>query len=454
VQGVANAYRRQDNPLLLGITSYATRAHHVQRLRWLLRDPGPAAQHTALDRWFAQVAGVPASATRAERQALLKAMGDTSAASALAPALAPIVTATRALPAGARPIAADVARDLEQALAEVPDGSLATDWTAVVEEIRNDLFVPPTTALATLDSVRRTLLRAGNARAFVISSDDSRRAIAPALDSLLGTLEGAPSTRVAYSTRRIVDERLRARTPGLGAAAPLFVGLLDQNMQGGVMMNSAPGPLYTDTSARALTRYLASKLYAGGGAHAIFNKTIAAGLAYSNGLGGSPTAGRLSYYAERTPELPQTLGFVVDEIRKSPRDTSLVEYALGLAFAEVRSAQGFEQRGEAMANDLADSMPPQQVRAFRQALQDVRRTTPGLGRAMYTQMDSVYAQLLPGYYPGTPDVPGAVYFVIGNEKQFGAYEKYLQSAVAPATVLHRLYPRDFWPEPEVRKAMP
>ena len=48
---------------------------------------------------------------------------------------------------------------------------------------------------------------------------------------------------------------------------------------------------------------------------------------------------------------------------------------------------------------------------------------------------------------GVPAVPGAVYFVIGNDKQMAAYEAYLKSAVSPAAVLHRLYPRDFWPEP-------
>ena len=44
----------------------------------------------------------------------------------------------------------------------------------------------------------------------------------------------------------------------------------------------------------------------------------------------------------------------------------------------------------------------------------------------------------------TPRVPGAVYFVIGNDKQLSAWEKYLKSSVAPDARLHRIYPRDFW----------
>jgi hypothetical protein len=42
------------------------------------------------------------------------------------------------------------------------------------------------------------------------------------------------------------------------------------------------------------------------------------------------------------------------------------------------------------------------------------------------------------------DVAGAVYFVIGPEKQMTAYEAYLKSAEGPDTQLYRLYPRDFW----------
>ena len=35
-------------------------------------------------------------------------------------------------------------------------------------------------------------------------------------------------------------------------------------------------------------------------------------------------------------------------------------------------------------------------------------------------------------------------FVIGPEKQFHSYEAYLKSAEGASTVLHRLFPRDYW----------
>lgn len=166
-------------------------------------------------------------------------------------------------------------------------------------------------------------------------------------------------------------------------------------------------------------------------------------MAYSNGLGGSPTNGRTSYYAERTPELPQTLRFVIDELKKAPRDPELVEYAIAQAFGEFRSASGYEARGESMAADVADELKPEQVRAFRQAVLGLRKS-PNLYDELYTRMGPTYARVLPGYDPQLKNVPGAVYFVVGPEKQFAAYEAYLKSSLGPDTRLYRLYPRDFW----------
>ena len=52
-----------------------------------------------------------------------------------------------------------------------------------------------------------------------------------------------------------MDERLRSRA-GDAAGNPIFVGLFDPNMQGGVVLNSAPGVTYADTTRDALTGFL------------------------------------------------------------------------------------------------------------------------------------------------------------------------------------------------------
>ena len=450
VQGVAGSYRRQGDARYLTAASFLTRTHYLLRLRWLLKDAGDDVTRRAIDGWMMQLAGAAQGADRASIQAMLKAIVDTAAAAPTS--LAGPVTAARGLPPGARTLAVDAARDLQLTLADVPDTSLGADWMYLVNTMRQDLLVAPAAALASLDAVRTKLLTTGNARAFVISSSATRRAVAPGLSALIGTLRAAPrATVTATAERRVIDDRLRTRTDA--GTKPEFVGLLDQNMQGGVAMFSIPSVTYTDTSRRTLTRFLASKLYAGGGAHSMFSQTIAAGLAYSNGIGGSPTNARLTYYAERTPEIPQTVQFVVDQLKKSPHDTSLVDYAMALVFAETRSGADFESRGEGMANDLADAQTPESVRRFRQRLLALRRSTPALGRALYAQMDSVYAELFPGYFKGMK-APGAVYFTIGAEKQMSAYEKYLNATVSPDAKLFRLYPRDFWVTSDRRTTVP
>ena len=116
---------------------------------------------------------------------------------------------------------------------------------------------------------------------------------------LLAGLQTAPNAPAKYASARLVESRVQER---LGDKdRPVFVGLVNPNTQGGVFLNSAPAATYADADNReALLDFLASRLYGGGGAHGIFIKTWGAGLAYSNGLGGSPAQGRISYYAERT----------------------------------------------------------------------------------------------------------------------------------------------------------
>ena len=436
------AYRRQDSPVLLSVASFLTRTHNVHRLRWRLKDAGTGASRDAISDFLKKLSDAGDNASRDDLKSLLGAIQGTKGAAEKVPdSLKAHWNAFQQLDAPAKALAVDAAKDMDQILNDIPDSSLSADWNYIAREIRQDLMVSPEKTLEELDKVRQRLLKTGNARLFVIGSTDTQRQLAGTIQSLLGGLETAKYTPADHSNKRLIDERLRQRVKD--ADKPVFVGLINPSSQSGVMMNSALLVTYKDTNREALLQYLASKLYGGGGAHSIFTKTIGAGLAYSNGLGGTPTNGRITYYAERTPELPQTLRFVIDELKKAPRDPGLVEYAIAQAFGEFRSASGYETRGESMANDIADGLKPEEVRAFRQAVLDLRKS-PNLYDELYTRMGSVYAKILPGYDPQIKGLPGAVYFVVGPEKQFTAYEGYLKSSLGADTRLHRLYPRDFW----------
>ena len=423
VNDPALAYRRQDNPLLLSTSSFMTRTHNLFRLRWMLKDGGS-------DAVYAFLANVgKAGGSRAERKALLASIRDGKYAG------------MEKLSAAERALAVEAARDLDTTLADIPDSSLAADWSSLCGQLVGDLQFGPAQALAALDAVRRSLLGTGGARIFAISSAESQQALSPGIRDLAASLENAPAKKAVYAATRRIDQRLLAREPQ--AVKPVFVGLLNANSQGGVFLNSAPGASYRDTGRDALLDYLASNLYAGHGAHGIFMKTWAAGLAYSNGMRMRLADGRLNYYAERTPELPQTLKFVVGELTKVKPDAALTDYAIAGAFDGTRSASPYEERGESMANDLADGLTPGVVSRFHKAILDLRKD-PQLGNELFRRMNAVYGKVLPGMNVKAKDVEGGVYFVIGPEQQLAAWEEYLKKADTPDARVFRLYPRDFW----------
>jgi Zn-dependent M16 (insulinase) family peptidase len=460
VNDPANAYWRQDSPLLLSTSSFLTQSHNVHRLRWMLKDAGGAAQRDAISKFLERLATAGhievgadekisdeqmpriIQAKRQTLKSLVAAMQGKKEEAARVGEQSSNLGAFDALPEGAKVLATEAAKDLDQLLSDIPDESLLGDWEYLVREIRSDLLIPPAQALSELDSVRKSLLKTGGARMFLISSGPTRAALEPGVRDLLSSLETGQVVPAKYDATRLVESRVRAR---LGSnERPVFVGLVNPNTQGGVFLNSAPMATYADADSReALLDYLASRLYGGAGAHAIFIKTWGAGLAYSNGLGGSPSNGRLSYYAERTPELPQTLRFVIEELKKAKPDPGLTEYAIAIAFSQFRSASSYESRGESMAADIADGTPPETVRKFRQGLLGLRNM-PNLSAELFKRMNNVYARILPGLGAKAGTVEGGVFYVIGPEKQLTAYEQYLKTVEGPDARLYRIYPRDYW----------
>ncbi|HYH09621.1 MAG TPA: hypothetical protein VEK11_21410 [Thermoanaerobaculia bacterium] len=421
VNNPANAYRMQTNLTYLAADSFLTRAHNALRLRWLLKDA--PAQPAELAAWFNSLANQ--KGTREELKALM-AKPETVASLSLA----------------GQAIAKDALKDLDLTLGEIPDSSLTHDWNYLVTSMRDDLMTPPSRALAKLTELRQLLLHRGNARMWSVSSSPMQKTLAPAIESLSASLAEGGGGTLPPGTDRHVDRRLLARDEN--AKNPVYVGLLAPNMKGGVIITSVPAVHYADAANREQQLdYLAGRLFAGYGAHGVFLKTLAAGLAYSNGIRGSVQGARVGYYAERTPEIPQTVKFVVDTIKAGERDPRLADYAVAQVFGESRAAGTYENRAESMANDLADHQTPEQVRQFRASILELRKD-PNLGDALFARKDAVYGRMLPGYNVKGKDVADAIYFTIGPDKQQDAWEAYLKNAEGAETKLWRLYPRDFW----------
>ncbi|MFN2510492.1 MAG: hypothetical protein ABR568_03490 [Pyrinomonadaceae bacterium] len=443
VNDPADAFWRQDNQLLLTTSSFLTRAHNVHRLRWMLKDAGSEADREAISTFLSNLAGAGAKAKRDELKILLGAIqGKGELVKQIPASLLPHGEEFTRLSRDGGAIVVEAAKDLEQLLADIPDATLTSDWEYLVRQIRHDLLTPVPQVLANMNAVRQSLLKTAAARLFFVGSPASRTGLEPGVGALLAGLEQKPLQPAKYSSTRLIESRLRGRISE--KETPLYVGLINPNTQGGVFLNSAPSVSYLEADNRdEILDYLASRLYAGGGAHGIFIKTWGAGLAYSNGFRGSPSTGRLGYYAERTPELPQTLRFVIDELKKVKVDPGLVEYAIAGAFGAFRSASPYEVRGESMANDIADGLTPDVIRRFRQSILALRQD-PKLADELFKRMAKVYARILPGLGVKARDVKGGIYYVIGPEKQLSAYEEYLKTVEGPDLRLHRIYPRDYW----------
>jgi len=432
----SDAYRYQDNPVYLSTFSFLTQAHNVQRLRWRLKGAGDTENSKAIAAFMTHLAS--AKGTRDELKAMLTAMsGDQS--QTVSQELKPLVDEANKLPKPANELAIEAAADLTQTLGDLPDSSLAADWVYLCNEIRQDLAYTPERTLADLESVRRRIVNSRNARMFYIGSSAIKQQLEPAYKSVLAGFEKSAIPKENYGNERRIEARLMARLST--NTTPVYVGLMAPNMSGGVMLNSARLTGLADLSQDAILNFLASKLYGGGGAHSLFARTIGAGLSYGGGVGSSAGTGLISYYAERTPELPQTLRFAIGEVKR-PMDIPLTDYVIALSFSS-RASSPYETRGEAMASNMTDGITPEVVSRFRRAILDTRKL-PDLSTELYRRKDKVYERVFPGYGMKGRDIAGRNFFVIGPEKQMAAYEAYLKSVEGADTQLYRLYPRDYW----------
>ena len=137
----------------------------------------------------------------------------------------------------------------------------------------------------------------------------------------------------------------------------------------------------------------------------------------------------------------EDLGSFIDQAALVGKNAPVV--ALAGAFGAFRSASPYEVRGESMANDIADGLTPEVIRRFRQSILALRKD-PKLADELFKRMVAVYARILPGLGVKAAEVEGGIYYVIGPEKQFSAYEEYLKTVEGPGVRLRRIYPRDYW----------
>ena len=434
------AYRFQQDPLFMSTNCFLTELHHAQRLKWQLTDPGDARDQDATVALLRALADYGMQCSREDLTALLGTLTETTAGDEARALPAGLADACQALTEVARVNTQAIAAELRATLPEIPAATLARDWAYLCTEIESDLLVAPEDALLGMQTVLDLIRSADNARFYVVSNSADRRAALGHLQQLAGKLDAARSSvRQNYGTEQRIVARLREREPE--AAHPTYVGLIHPNTRNGVISLSAKCADPYDTSPAALMTCLAGKLYGGGGTHGLFMKTWAAGLAYSNGYGYGEGSGRASYYAERCPDVAETMRFVVQTLQEATENAQLADYAIAQVFGHSRAPSRYEDRGRAMAADLTDGFGPERVRAFREQVLALRDSAD-LYDALVAHMATAYGPVLIGYGEPTAKAQGTN-FLIGPEEQFASLEEHIAVAEYPQPV-HRLYPRDYW----------
>ena len=439
VDAPAIGYRFDNNPLIMSANCFFTRVHSLQRLRWMLTDPGDETSRQQLSSFLTNLETIGSGRSRADLTSLLTALenGTDGSDAAIGKEL---FSQYQALAPQAANAAKYAASSLRATLGDIPDANLGEDWVYLCRQARKDLMTQPEVALTQLNNILDLVRRTDNARMFMISNTADREAALPKIEALLGKLSKQRSIREKYTDTRRVVARLASREPGM--TRPVYAGLVHEATQNGVLIFTSRLAGIYDTTTNAILNCLSGKMYGGSGPHGLFMKTWGAGLAYSNGFGIGQLSGWVRYYAERCPDAAETMRFVVNELKKAHPTPELVDYAIALAFADSRAPNRYEDRGQAMAADLTDGFTPEITRKYNEKLLALRKQ-PNLLQQLTEHMKSAYGPVLIGYDRPLAESNEGYFFLIGPETQFQSLEKYIASVESPQTV-YRLYPRDFW----------
>ena len=419
VKNPAKSFRMQDHPLFLSTESFLTKIHSYQRLRWQLKEIGREEQNE-FTIWIASISDY----AQKGRKNLLKLLENKIL-----------------IPENINELAQDALQDLKLNLTSIPDETLEQDWRYLCEQFRKDLFLSPKIVLTQMKTILETIVHQDNVRGYIICSKNSYEELDVDIFKFVSNFSSELSIVKHYTNTPFITKRMQDHYPEI--KNPKYVGLVNISSSSGVHINTAPCASFVETKPEVLLDFLSARLYGGGGAHSMFMKTWGAGLAYSNGLRSNEYSGQLIYYAERCPDLSQTMDFVVQTLKEAPFDPSLSDYAVAQAFSVNRAGDRYEIRGRDMAADLADGLTPEIVSQFRKGVMKLR-ARDDLYDTLHSRMESIYGRVLPGYGPKAQKVDKAQYFVIAPENMLQTYGEYLQSTEGKDGTLYRLYLRDYW----------
>lgn len=414
------AFRYQDDPLYLALSSILTSAHWDGRLKWLLHKPVRREEIANLAIFAEKILSSSSGMSSRELSQELSR-------------------------SNAKGLEGELLEYWERNIPAFSQGELLTGLRRLALEVQEDLATGPEKTIADLRELQRLVL---NRRALNIDLTLDHANLGEIRPALAGFLESIPAN--AYSEQMTSDnvpgkaplmENVRRRYHLDQADFPWYVGFDDSRSTTASMVFYADFPGYSPLDHKSLLQVLSSKLVSGSGPHTFYMKTEEDGLAYGSSISSDPSLKLLRYYAERSPDIASLIELVNSIATTIPqlRDKSLIDYALQRTFPLPRSMSTFTERGRGIAKDIRDGNDPAQVRRFSQAILKLRAEPNLLSELTNAAMDSIAPVLIKKEFTQQQREARSLFFFVGPERLLADAENRLHMPK-----LLRLYPSDFW----------
>ncbi|MGH8069838.1 MAG: hypothetical protein ACRERE_32275 [Candidatus Entotheonellia bacterium] len=418
IETLAQAFRYQRNHLYLSLIAPPTRAHHLDRLNWLLAGPVPADTLQNLQAFATQLLSTLRTTSATETAQVLADVQET----------------------GLRGQLVDYWRAQLQAW---PPSLVWEGLQRLSAEALIDLQVGQAQAILEMRELQALILSRSRMRLWLVGDRRLLQQARPQVEALVRSFPRRDLGTPRVDGTPIVWPRLRSRHPELAIGYPAYLGYVHEGSVTGNVVVTAKGPTYRDLDEPSVVDVLAGKLLAGTGPHTWYKKTWEAGLAYGNGLDVRPREGTILYYADRCPSVRATLAFVrtmAQEVSGLTQASS-IDYALAQTFAFSRTPLSASARAEALGIDLREGLTPERMQHFSQTLLRLRKD-PRLLRRLHEALPRVVAAVtLRDGDPHTKAAAESIFFVIAPERQLAELEGDI-----PGKRLPRVWPSDFWLE--------
>jgi Zn-dependent M16 (insulinase) family peptidase len=435
---LANSYNHQTNSLVLAGQCFLTQAHFMQRLRWRLIDVGSSGLADEVSEFLDTISELAGTISN---ERLIELADMLSESTGVPPEAAGRIRALhRSLSAENRSVIAGAFSGLAGVLVGIPKENMEVDWAYLIHQMKEDLSFAPELVLDELASTLSNLRHRRNARMYIVSSGPDGRRLEPSMEKLTHSLnDGEMAARQDHHGMPVILNRMRSRYQE--PDRPTYIGLASHGRTGTLVFTAGCANL-EEAGEERLLDFLAAASRAGRGSESIFMKVWKAGLAYSNGLRVDESRGEMTYFVEGSADLSDTMRFVVDKLRRATDRRGLAEYAIANAFAASRGSTSYDNRGIAMASDLADGITPELVERFRRRILGLR-VKRDLRELLIERMDRTCGRLLIGFCGERATARDGTFFIVAPEIQIKRMEDYI-SSVEGARQVYRAFPRDFW----------